>query len=159
MQKFWFYLHLYRCVVYVNRMQSEKIKFLEMLQNIIARMNGNSFSIKNWFMVSVGGLIALYFKLPNVALLVLAIILTLSFFWFDAYYLWLERCYRQKYTDALADKCALFDMNIANIQTYIRMSDVLNSKSLSVYKIAFFIILILVVYYVLSTIGTCHLKL
>ena len=143
----------------VNRMQSEKIKFLEMLQNIIARMNGNSFSIKNWFMVSVGGLIALYFKLPNVGLLGLAIILTVSFFWFDAYYLWLERCYRQKYTDALADKCALFDMNISNIQTYIRMSDVLNSKSLSVYKIAFFIILILVVYYILSTIGACHLKL
>ena len=122
-----------------------KIKYLEMLQAVISRMNANSFAVKNWFMVSVGGLTAIFFKDGKIELLGLALVMTLAFYMYDVFYLWLERCYRQKYDKALKDESDLFDMDICDIKKGTSMGSVMNSPSLTIYKIAGIILIILVI--------------
>ena len=130
-----------------------KIKYLEMLQAVISRMNSNAFAVKNWFMVSVGGLMAMFFKTGTIAMLLLAIIITLAFFMYDASYLQMERWYREKYKRALKDESNLFDMVIDNdIKNTITLGSVMNSPSLGVYKVAGIILIILAIFNIPSEI-------
>ena len=41
-------------------MTEEKIKYLEFIQNIVTRMNQNSFMIKGWTVAIVSALLAVY---------------------------------------------------------------------------------------------------
>ena len=78
-----------------------KIAHLQMIQNVIARMAGNSFSLRTLAVTLTTGLIALLgsIKQPT-ALYALAALLPLFVFWLlDARYLQLERLYRRLYDD------------------------------------------------------------
>ncbi len=74
---------------------------LKMIEDIISRMGSNSFLIKGWSLTAIGGLITLY--ITNVKqswsynLLLIALAICLMFWISDAYYLKLERQYRQLY--------------------------------------------------------------
>ena len=46
-------------------MQPEQIKHLEFIQNVITRMNTNSFQIKGWSIVIVSALMAIYASTQN----------------------------------------------------------------------------------------------
>lgn len=70
------------------------LEYLKMLQEVIKRLAGNSFSIKGWSVVLVAGLFALAAKEASPWLLAVAII-PVTFFWgLDGYYLHLERTFR-----------------------------------------------------------------
>ena len=73
-------------------------KHIEFVQEVIARMNGNSFQLKTWAVTLTAGLFALSERSnPWFALLAVA---PIFLFWlFDAYYLKLERQYRYLYDD------------------------------------------------------------
>ena len=97
-------------------MEQEKIQHLEFIQNIINRMNSNSFQIKEWMITIVSALLALYASSDNVAYIFVAIIPTLLFWLLDAYYLQQERKFRKLYDDVLSkdSKIPLFAMPINN---------------------------------------------
>ena len=97
-------------------MEQEKIQHLEFIQNIINRMNTNSFQIKEWMITIVSALLALYASSDNVTYFFVAIIPTSLFWYLDAYYLQQERKFRKLYDDVLPDdsNISLFSMPIHN---------------------------------------------
>ena len=101
-------------------MAPEKIQHLEFIQNIINRMNLNSFQIKEWMITIVSALLALYANSDNVAYIFVAIVPTFLFWYLDAYYLLQERRFRELYNDIIPDdsKIALFAMPIHNYKSY-----------------------------------------
>ena len=72
-------------------------KDLEFIQDIIARLSGNSFKIKGWSITLI--VVVLLFRTRDLHLLV-AFIPLFGFWILDAYYLKLERRYRSMYKDA-----------------------------------------------------------
>lgn len=76
-----------------------RIKHLEMLQAIIAKMSNNSFVIKGWCVTLVAGLLALSAKDSNHTLVFIAYLPLLMMWGMDAFYLWQERLYRHLYDE------------------------------------------------------------
>ncbi|MFH1907733.1 MAG: hypothetical protein ABIL11_10210 [Chloroflexota bacterium] len=75
----------------------KKLKHLEMLQNIIDRMAGNSFSLKGWSVVLVSALFALAASDSNTYFVYLAYLPSIMFWILDGYFLWQERLFRKLY--------------------------------------------------------------
>lgn len=87
-------------------------KELELIQNIILRMANNSFLLKGW---SLSFIVATLLFMDSVGYRLLAIF-SLGVFWgLDAYYLRLERCYRELYNWVILHRPdsdeLLFDLN------------------------------------------------
>lgn len=97
-------------------MEQEKMKHLESIQNIINRMNTNSFQIKEWMIAIVSALLALYANSNNATFVFVAIAPTIIFWYLDAYYLQQERKFRKLYDDVLSNdsKIPTFSMPIQN---------------------------------------------
>jgi hypothetical protein len=68
-----------------------KLKHLEFIQAVIARMATNQFLFKGWAITIAAALSAVAATNTRSALLVIALVSTLLFWGLDAYYLWLER--------------------------------------------------------------------
>ena len=83
-----------------------KIAHLQIIQNVIARMAGNSFSLRTLAVTLTTGLIALLGSIERpTPLYALAALLPLLIFWLlDARYLQLERLYRRLYDDVRLGK-------------------------------------------------------
>ncbi|EJC6764990.1 hypothetical protein MX824_003454 [Vibrio parahaemolyticus] len=80
-------------------MNDAEIKHLEFIQNIITRMNSNSFQIKNWAITIFTALIALFGSSQNNFFLFISFLPCLLFWLLDAYYLQQERIFRGIYND------------------------------------------------------------
>ncbi|HAS3028641.1 TPA: hypothetical protein ACQJO5_002937 [Vibrio parahaemolyticus] len=80
-------------------MNEAEIKHLEFIQNIITRMNSNSFQIKNWAITILTALMALFGSSENNFFLFIAFLPCLLFWFLDAYYLQQERIFRGIYND------------------------------------------------------------
>ena len=76
-----------------------KIKHLEFLQNVITRMNSNSFLIKGWTITLVSALFALAAKDANVNYVLISYIVIPVFWILDGFYISQERQYRDLYND------------------------------------------------------------
>lgn len=73
---------------------------MEFLQNVIARLNSNSFQIKSWAITIVAALLALYVDSDsNTFYILIAIFPTILFWGSDAYCLRQERRFRCLYND------------------------------------------------------------
>jgi hypothetical protein len=72
-------------------------KHLEMIQAIVSRLAGNSFSIKGWSVTLVSALFALAAKDANVQYAAMALLPALCFWGLDGYYLRQERLFRKLY--------------------------------------------------------------
>ena len=90
-----------------------KLKHLEFVQGVIARMNSNSFSMKGWMITIVAGFLAIFAagKDLNEIFLFVAIAPTMLFWLLDAYYLQMEKKYRLLYDDVKNDNAEPFNMN------------------------------------------------
>lgn len=81
--------------------EEDKRLHLKFIEDAINRMASNSFLIKGWSITALGGLIAVYIGNQNknwsYQLLVLTFALVIMFWGHDAYYLLLERRYRNLY--------------------------------------------------------------
>jgi len=80
-------------------MSPEKIKHLEFIQNVITRMNANSFQIKGWSIVIASALLAIYASTKDNYFFLVAMFPTLIFWFLDTYYLTQERKFRGLYDD------------------------------------------------------------
>lgn len=87
-------------------MADEKIKHLEFIQDVITRMNSNSFQIKGWMVAIVSALLAVFASTQNKHFVLVAILPAVIFWFLDAYYLWQERKFRGLYNDVagISDK-------------------------------------------------------
>lgn len=110
-------------------MTENQIKHLEFIQNIITRMNSNSFQIKGWTITIVSALLALAADNKNDLFVLVAIAPTLIFWFVDTYYLQQERRFRALYKDvrkikdydepkidSLENRITKFSMDITNYQ-------------------------------------------
>ena len=82
-----------------GNMSEEKIKHLEFIQNVITRMNTNSFQIKGWNITIVSAILAIFASTKNNYFLLTAIFPSVIFWFLDTYYLMQERKFRGLYND------------------------------------------------------------
>jgi hypothetical protein len=89
-----------------SNMSDEKLKHLEFIQNVITRMNTNSFQIKEWAVTLVSALLAIFASTQNVFFVLTAIFPAVVFWFLDAYYLMQVQKFRGLYNDVaeVADK-------------------------------------------------------
>lgn len=113
-------------------MEQDKIKHLEFIQNIINRMNSNSFQIKEWMITIISALLALYVSSDNVTYVFVAIAPTLVFWFLDSYYLQQERKFRGLYADVINPEESIpsFSMDISKyVDGHYKFSENLFSKT------------------------------
>ncbi|MEK6374711.1 MAG: hypothetical protein AABO58_18690 [Acidobacteriota bacterium] len=94
----------------MNEEDEKKTKHLEMLQAVISRLASNSFTIKGWGTTLVAALLAYIAKdgKPQNAWIVL--MPTVVFWGLDAYYLGLERAFRDLYKQVSGQSHTDFSM-------------------------------------------------
>lgn len=94
-------------------MNDKKLKHLEFLQNVITRMNTNSFQIKTWTVTIVAALFALAAKDADIRYASIVFIVIPIFWVLDGFFISTERKYRDLYNDVrLLDESEVdFDMN------------------------------------------------
>ena len=91
-------------------MDSYKLKHLEFIQNVITRMNTNSFQIKGWAITIVSATLVLYASTKNDFFILVGIFPSLIFWFLDAYYLTQERKFRGLYNDIAGISEKPFDL-------------------------------------------------
>lgn len=132
--------------------KEQKIKHLEFIEGAINRMASNSFAMKGWMLTIVAALLAIYADSnpKNSLYILIAIFPTVMFWLLDAYYLYIERKYRDLYKLANKDdsKVKPFDMStegLGGIRKYLK-SVFLSVSTVPLYG---FIIAGLVVFYLI----------
>ncbi|ARV97885.1 MULTISPECIES: hypothetical protein [Bacillus] len=97
--------------------EEKKIRYLEMIQNIITRMASNSFLIKGWTVTIVVGLLAFAnFKEMNSKFIIVALIPVLFFWGLDGFYLYQEKLFRKLYEDVI-------DLQLDEVNFSMKLSD------------------------------------
>ncbi|MFF3703857.1 hypothetical protein [Pseudomonas qingdaonensis] len=82
----------------------EKIAHLGFIQNVIARMGGNSFLVKGWTVALVAAILALSSSSINSGFVLIAFLPIIVFGWLDSYYLKQEKLFRELYNAVVADE-------------------------------------------------------
>jgi len=103
-------------------MDDDRRKHLELIQGVITRLAGNSFSIKGWavgLVAIMGGLAAKDADLRFAAALLFP---TFCFWGLDAYYLRQERLYRKLYEKAVAGdaNAPVFSLNPSPFESEVK---------------------------------------
>jgi hypothetical protein len=81
----------------------QRLKHLEFLQGAVTRMAGNSMTAKGWSVALTAAIVGLASsEHTNARFVLLAFLPPLAFWAIDAYYMYLERCYRDRF-DAVRD--------------------------------------------------------
>lgn len=80
-------------------MLPEEIKHLEFIQNVITRMNSNSFLIKGWTITLVSALFALAANNSNIKFVLISYIAIPVFWVLDGFFIAVERQYRDLYNE------------------------------------------------------------
>ncbi len=83
-------------------MNEKKLKHLEFIQNVITRMNSNSFLIKGWAITLVSALFALAAKDANINYVLITYVVIPVFWFLDGFYISQERQYRDLYKEVSA---------------------------------------------------------
>ncbi len=91
-------------------MEPDKLKHLEFIQNVITRMNTNSFQIKGWAITIVSATLALYASTKNDCFILVGVFPSIIFWFLDAYYLTQERKFRGLYNDVAGVSEKPFDL-------------------------------------------------
>lgn len=93
-------------------MNENKLKHLEFIQNVITRMNSNSFLIKGWTITLVSALFALAAKDANVNYVLISYIVIPVFWVLDGFYLSQEKQYRDLYSEVSSKLEANIDFSM-----------------------------------------------
>jgi hypothetical protein len=90
-----------------------KMKHLEMILAVVARMASNSFLLKGWSITLVSALFAFAAKDGNAWFAAIGFFPALVFCGLDGYYLWQERLFRMLYDKVRLDKDPESDFSMA----------------------------------------------
>lgn len=127
-----------------------RIKFLEIIQNLITRMSTNSFMLKGWAVTLVAGTFALSNIESNNLFFLIAYVPIILFWFLDAYYLQLERKYRKLYNDTLEKPCDEIDFRIFVLPSKFEDKTYFYQSLLSRTEIGFYLPMALLVAVVIS---------
>lgn len=93
-----------------------KLKHLEMIQEIIQRMANNSFLLKGWDIILVAAIFALSDQTLKQEYFLFVYVPVIAFWFLDSYYLQLERKYKVLYDKVRVKNDEIdFDLNIEDI--------------------------------------------
>jgi len=112
-------------------MEETKKQHLEFIQNVITRMNTNSFQIKGMAVAIVSALLAIYVATTDVAFIFLSIVPTILFWLLDSYYLQQERKFRGVYNNVAGIE------NDVEIKPYEMPTQKFNGKQYNFCKVFF----------------------
>jgi hypothetical protein len=90
----------------------QKLKHLEFIQNVITRMNTNSFLIKGWTITLVSALFALAANDSNIKFVLITYVVIPVFWIVDGFFIAVERRYRYLYADAAKKAEQEIDFNM-----------------------------------------------
>lgn len=93
-------------------MDNHKLKHLEFIQNIITRMNSNSFLIKGWSITLISALFALAAKDANINYILITYIVVPVFWLLDGFFIATERQYRDLYKSVISKAEADIDFSL-----------------------------------------------
>lgn len=96
-------------------MNENRVKHLEMIEDVIERMGNNSFQLKGWAVTLVTIIGTLAAQGSDKRFFALAFVPLVAFWLLDTYYLQLERKYKILYRNAKDCKVTEFDMDTRNI--------------------------------------------
>jgi len=129
-----------------------KLKHLEFIQNVITRMNSNSFLIKGWMITLVSALFALAAKDANMRYVLVTYIAIPAFWILDAFYLSQERRYRSLYDEVRerieAEVDFAMDTSRYNISENTWLATAFSRTLLTFYPIV--IIITLIIMFIIS---------
>lgn len=135
-------------------MIEKKLKHMEFAENVINRMNANSFAIKGWAITVVSALFALAARDTNYRFVLISYFALLIFWVLDAYYLSQEKMYRGLYNAIVAqpdDAAVSFRMDASPYNTEKnRWYIVFWSKTLFPFYGLFIAISLVVTYFILK---------
>ena len=99
-----------------------KLKHLEMIQNIINRLANNSFFLKGWTVIFIAAVLGFALKDSKPVYVWLAVIPTLSFWALDGFYLRQERLFRELYDKVrnLEDSEIDFSMDTSHMEKGVK---------------------------------------
>lgn len=124
-------------------MQEDKIRNLEMIQNIINRMANNSFMLKGWVITIIAGIFSLNLDKISFAIYLLIYFIIILFWVLDAYYLQLERRYRALYEKCLDSNKTDFNLKLlpSSFENNTALIQVLLSKT----ELGFYLLLAVII--------------
>ncbi|WP_143961313.1 hypothetical protein [Litoribacter populi] len=97
-------------------MDNHKIKHLEFIQNVISRMNSNSFLIKGWSITLISALFALAAKDANINYVLVAYIVIPVFWVIDGFFISTERKFRDLYKTVAVKQESNIDFSMDTTQ-------------------------------------------
>jgi hypothetical protein len=112
--------------------ENERLKHLEFIQTVIARLGNNSFLVRGWTVTATGALIAVSVQVNEWRIAAVALLIGVAFWILDASYLRRERMFRLLYDEAALhnpSRVPLFSMNIAPYRFTVGWRKVLTSSS------------------------------
>lgn len=100
-----------------------KIAHLQIIQGVIDRMAANLFFLKGWVVTLLAGIFAVSTSISiSIYVYALFVILLLLFWYFDGYFLSLERCFRDLYNKVRNIDEADIDFSM-NISEFVRLRE------------------------------------
>jgi hypothetical protein len=99
-------------------MSENKIKHLEFIQNVITRMNSNSFLLKGWCITLISALFALAAKDANINYVLISYVVIPSFWVLDGFYISIERQYRDLYNEVRVKEESVIDFDMTASKYY-----------------------------------------
>lgn len=128
-----------------------KFNHLTLIQGIISRLASNSFMIKGWLVAILTGSLALSDKLAGkISCLPLLYFSLIILFWIsDAYFLYLERKYRNKYNKVNETQFNNYDLHLDKSTMTNELLDYLSSY-FAVSKIIFYFPLIAIICFLIK---------
>lgn len=93
-------------------MNEDQRLHLQFIQNVITRMNANSFQVKTWTVSIIVALAALAVNSKNYMYILISAVPTILFWTLDSYYLQQERKFRGLYKDVVLGNVPLYLMPI-----------------------------------------------
>ena len=126
---------------------TSKDNYLVFIQNVITRMNSNSFTIKTMTMATVAAFSGIYATTVKGILLIIAFLSTIIYWLLDSYYLKQERQYRELYKKARnlkENSSEIYDMNASGFANgkCSMLSTMFSITILPIYGVALVLILI-----------------
>lgn len=133
----------------------KKLKHLEFIQAVINRMAGNSFMIKGWSVTVLSLVSAFVLKDGDPRLVPVGYFLVLMFWFLDAYYLKIEKNYRELYKAVSKKTENAIDFNLS-ADAYTKKAGTYGGVLFSTTLLLFYGALLVFVIVVHHLSGGCH---
>ena len=124
-------------------MSEDQRLHLQFVQNVITRMNSNSFQIKTWTITLIAALLALAVNSKNHGYVLTACLPTFVFWLLDSYYLQQEKKFRGIYNDIVEGKISCYKMPLDN---YHGSSDSCVNAAFSKTVILFYLVVFICIF-------------